>query len=331
MTLLYIGGEHQVFVAELSFNMAQIPSLEVKQAITVGAMPSFLAFSPTDSVVLAVAESADALVSMRLSSSGELTPLSAVMCPGGPAYVSIDSSGCFAFTASYGSGETRCFRISGNGELSAATSVVQTGMFSHCAVPCVTNPKEFQLVSASKGTDSLARMLLRPETGTLSLEQRVSLPAGSGPRHLVFSPNGELAYVSGENDCSLMVIDCSQVAWELCAHEPGLSGKKQDSDSGADVHLSADGRFAYLSLRGEDSLLVYRCMDGALQFLQRESTRGRVPRNFCLIGDELLIAANQESANLSVFSRDKEKGTLEYRGTLETPERAFWVGNRSSR
>jgi 6-phosphogluconolactonase (cycloisomerase 2 family) len=64
--------------------------------------------------------------------------------------------------------------------------------------------------------------------------------------------------------------------------------------------------------------------------LQHESTRGKVPRNFCLLGAERLIVANQESSSLAIFARAPKEGTLTFLGSVDTPERPFWVGSTES-
>ena len=66
------------------------------------------------------------------------------------------------------------------------------------------------------------------------------------------------------------------------------------------------------------------------QAIQHISTEGQVPRHFSLLGEDLLIAANQESCSLSFFRRDPERGLLKLLGVHPTEERPFWVGNPES-
>lgn len=330
MTLLYIGGETKIHLAEMTpaFGNAR-PSLRFLQSLEVGAMPSFLAFSPDGRFALAVAEGADELVCLRVDEKGLLDELSRAACPGGPAYVSWDPLGCWAYTASYGGGETRVFSVNHEGILSSAVSSFETGRYSHCAVVFRAG-NEAELACASKGTDSIA-WLRRESDGRLLRLMTSEAPSGSGPRHIVFSPDRSRAYVTGENDCSLMTWDCTFSEPRLLDHTCTLQSHPKQGDSGSDLHLSEDGSFLYVSNRGDDSLAVYRLGEGAPELLEHQSTRGEVPRNFCLLSQDLLVVANQESANLAIFSRDKQRGTLEYRGLVDAPERAFWVGNASSR
>ena len=54
-------------------------------------------------------------------------------------------------------------------------------------------------------------------------------------------------------------------------------------NSGADLHLAPDGRFLYVSNRGQDSITVFSVQaDGTLQLVQAVGCGGRTPRNFAL-------------------------------------------------
>jgi 6-phosphogluconolactonase len=83
------------------------------------------------------------------------------------------------------------------------------------------------------------------------------------------------------------------------------------ANTGADVHVSPNGRFLYCSNRGHDSIAIFKIdpSKGALTALGHESTRGRTPRNFAIdpTGTFLLVA-NQKSDNIVVFRLDKKTG-----------------------
>jgi 6-phosphogluconolactonase len=74
----------------------------------------------------------------------------------------------------------------------------------------------------------------------------------------------------------------------------------------------------YGSNRGHDSIVVFRVGDGgALTLVQYESTRGKTPRHFALDSTgRWLIAANQQSGTLAVFSIDQNTGRLSPVGPL---------------
>ena len=73
--------------------------------------------------------------------------------------------------------------------------------------------------------------------------------------------------------------------------------------------------FLYVSNRGHDSIGVFSISkeNGSLTPIQWISTQGKTPRSFCMdSGGNWLIAANQDSDTLSVFSRDTASGKLNF-------------------
>src|SRR5690606_772080 len=110
---LYLGGDKSIFLSRIVAKN-EIFSLEILQQLSIGAMPSFLAFSRNRPLALAIAVSGETLCSERSRSGGALEVISQVPCPGGPAYVAFDSNEGHALAASYGSGHTRLYSISGD-------------------------------------------------------------------------------------------------------------------------------------------------------------------------------------------------------------------------
>ena len=93
------------------------------------------------------------------------------------------------------------------------------------------------------------------------------------------------------------------------------------ANTGADLHVSADGRFVYCSNRGDDSIGIFSFnpKDG-LTALGHEKTRGRTPRNFGIDPTgRFLLVANQNSDNIVVFRRDGDAGRLNLAAQVEVP------------
>jgi 6-phosphogluconolactonase len=139
--------------------------------------------------------------------------------------------------------------------------------------------------------------------------------AGTGPRHLVFHPNHQYAYLVGELDSSLTVLRYNEAdgSFEEIQKVPTLPEDFTDFNSGAAVRVSKDGRFVYSSNRGHNSLVVFEVTeDGAgLNFIQRRSTEGDFPRDFDLDPtNKFLVCANQNSDNLTLYRRNAETGEL---------------------
>lgn len=84
---------------------------------------------------------------------------------------------------------------------------------------------------------------------------------------------------------------------------------------GGDIQVDAEGRFLYASNRGSANEIVVFEIDGVsgtIDFRQRVGAAGLSPRSL-LIGrqQDLLLVANEQSDNVSVFSIN-EDGTLNF-------------------
>ncbi len=88
--------------------------------------------------------------------------------------------------------------------------------------------------------------------------------------------------------------------------------------SGADIHVSPDGRFLYVSNREDlNNIVIYAISDdGTLDKIGEQSSGGVHPRNFMIdpTGNYLLVA-NRHTNNIVIFERDKESGLITPTGT----------------
>jgi 6-phosphogluconolactonase len=142
----------------------------------------------------------------------------------------------------------------------------------------------------------------------------VELPAGSGPRHLLFSKDGKHAYLTTEMSAQVFVFDYDKgrlkqrQALELAHGMPA-----QNRAAGA-LHASQDGKFLYVSNRGKaNEILVFAInpSNGELTEIQRRSVDGDHPREFALSPNgKFLLIANQMSNAIVVLERDPETGML---------------------
>jgi 6-phosphogluconolactonase len=82
---------------------------------------------------------------------------------------------------------------------------------------------------------------------------------------------------------------------------------------GADIRISPDGKFLYGSMRAELNELGIYSIDkkGMLTFVGRQSTLGKIPRNFAIDpSGNFLLVGNQNSDEIVIFKRDKMSGKL---------------------
>jgi 6-phosphogluconolactonase len=93
--------------------------------------------------------------------------------------------------------------------------------------------------------------------------------------------------------------------------------------STAEIQISPNGRFLYVSNRGHDSIAVFAvdAAAGTLTPVEHVSTQGRTPRNFSLDATgSYMFAANQNSNTIVLFRVDPDTGRLTPTGeVLEVP------------
>lgn len=238
-----------------------------------------------------------------------------------PCHIINDAKNVLA--ANYSGGTIAVFRKRNDGGLAPAVQVIahegrsadakrQEG--PHVHMVCFSPDKKFVL-SNDLGTDRIYVYRYYPEAEkkVLELQDTVPIKTGSGPRHLVFSPNGKFVYLLQELDATLTVFSYAdgklKRVQETTIAEPDFTGE----NSAADIHISSDGKFLYATNRGNaNTISVFGiAYSGKLVHKSTISTLGKGPRNFALSPDgKFVLVAHQNSNNVVIFKRDAETGLL---------------------
>lgn len=293
--------------------------------------PSYLTLSPDLSHVYAVSEwGRDSMGTVYAynfdQQTGQLTFLNKQSSGGsGPCYVSTDPSGSYVYTANYGSGSLAAIPTESDGSLGSdiqeiyhkgnTVDGVEGPSRMHAAI---VSPDQNFLFVTNLGTDKITSYPLNTSTETFPLDttetKAISLEEGSGPRHFTFHPNGKYAYAIHELNGKITLFDYK---------DGGLTEKQQvnilpegfrDKFAAADIHISPDGKFLYGSNRlGLNEIVIFRIdpATGELNFVGREPSRGKTPRNFVIDpSGKFLLVANQDTNDIFVFERNAETGLL---------------------
>ncbi|CAD6891106.1 unnamed protein product [Tilletia caries] len=166
------------------------------------------------------------------------------------------------------------------------------------------------------------------------LTPSINLPPASGPRHLTFhtspSRSTTTAYLVSELSNTITTFTqnpqtgtLQQIGEPILVLPPGTTfpGYAEDAPNVGEVAVSADGHFVLVSTRNapnggtEDHIAVFsRCeRTGALSWVDWYPTGGKTVRHFSMSGDagsRFVLAANQGSDSVMVFSRDPITGDL---------------------
>ena len=236
-----------------------------------------------------------------------------------PAYIKYDETRNFIYTSNYHKGEVAVYSTDDAGNLELLDTVKHSGSSTHenQGSPHVhysdLTPDEKYLVVCDLGTDELYTYAVN-DAGKLNEISRLKVKAGSGPRHLVFHPTLDIAYLFAELSSEIITLDYNTETGEFKVKQTvsTIPADHTSFNAGAAIRITTDGKFVYASNRGHDSLAVYSTEnDGNLILVEHISTEGETPRDFALDpSDKFVVVSHQDSDNLTLFERSSENGKL---------------------
>ena len=321
------GKSEGIYIYNFDLNTADFKLRSVAKAVT---NPSYLAVAKNNKFVYSVAEAPDnsAVAAFGFDGvKGELSFLNKQATTSkGPCFVMANDK--HAFSANYGGGSLSVFSIEGNGSLSPLKQLVQhTGKSidpkkrqesAHVHQVQFTPDKKY-VVCTDLGEDQVYIYNYNPMGGdkVLSLKNVTKTNAGSGPRHLTFSPNGKFAYLAHEFNGSITTFRYADGVLTKLQETGTVDKDFEGRVDAADIHVSPDGNFLYETNRGDaNTISVFAVKpDGKLSFVETVSTMGKGPRNFVIdpTGKYLLVG-HQYTNDVVIFERNKKTGTLKDTG-----------------
>jgi 6-phosphogluconolactonase len=274
--------------------------------------------------------------------SGNLTALNVVSSEGlGPTHVSLDPSGRYMFVANYAGGSIAVLPILAGGLLGSAVDVHRdsgsigvrqatdspNGSFAisgHDAPHphmIAVDPNGRFVLATDLGQDRIYVYRFDSGTGKLTPSDNstfVALPAGDGPRHFVFHPNGHWLYVLMEESSTIVSFRYDTANGTLALQEKvstlpvGFAGTSFASE----ILISRDSRFLYAANRLHDTIAVFRIeSNGRLNLVGETSTMGDYPR-YCTFdpSGDFFYVCNQRSDSIASFKVHRDTGLLTFMG-----------------
>jgi 6-phosphogluconolactonase len=257
--------------------------------------------------------------------TGELKLLNRQSAEGTAAcYLDVDRTGKAVLVANYSSGSVASLPIKADGSLGEPASFIQHKGASvnparqkepH-AHSIVVSPNNRHAFAADLGTDQVLCYKLDPATAKLTPNEPpfARAPAGAGPRHLTFHPNGKRVYVINELANSVSLFDYDADSGTLTAKQTisTLPEGFKGTSHCADLKVTPDGRYLYGTNRGHDSIAAYNVgEDGRLSLIEITPSLGKGPQNLAITPDGgWLLCANMPGNNVAVFRIDTKTGRL---------------------
>jgi len=315
-----------------------------QRLVAKAANPSWLVAHPSGRFLYAVNEVSDyhgnsgSVSSYSMDESGDLRAINTVSSEGsGPAYLSIDATGRFAFVANYGGGSVAVLPIAADGSLGAAVDVhrdsgaagaeratnAPAGSFAisgHDAPHAhmvLADPANRFVLATDLGQDRIYVYRSDAATGKLTAlaeQPFVTLPSGDGPRHVAFHPSGRWLFSIQEESSTIARFDYEAATGRLTARQSisalpkGFAGTSFASE----ILVAANGRYLYAGNRLHDSIAIFAIGgDGTLTRVGECATLGDYPGQFRIEPNgHFLYACNKRSDCITTFRIHTESGML---------------------
>jgi 6-phosphogluconolactonase len=236
-----------------------------------------------------------------------------------PCYIITD--GINVITANYGGGSINVYGLKNDGSLGTEKQLVQhTGsgpdprQASAHAHQVMFTPDKKYVLAVDLGEDKIYTYHYNANTEKpLVFKTSLSTDAGSGPRHLTFSPNGKYVYVVHEFTGKISVFNYQDGNLSLLQKIETTTANFTGKIDGAALQISADAKFLYQSNRGDANTISTFgiAKNGSLKLVETVSTLGKGPRFFTIDPrGKFLLVAHQYTNDVVIFNRDSKTGKL---------------------
>ena len=260
-------------------------------------------------------------------------------------YITFDRSGRYMLGASYGGNLVSVNPLRRDGRLEGPRQVIPTARNAHSIVIDRTNKYVFV---PHLGTDQVFQFLFDEMTGWLMANTPpvLQLAQGSGPRHLVLSPDNRFAYLLNELSATVttLALDAktgllSEVASASALPPdsklvPGTprtgSGPPRNRDNdiwAADIHVTPDGRFVYASERTSSTIATLAAdpASGRLTWIGSTPVE-KQPRGFRIDpSGKFMVVSGEKSDTIGSYAIDPSTGALERVASAPTGKGSNWV------
>ncbi len=305
-----------------------------------------LAYSPDTSFLYAavskLGDNRSGVATFGRATDGSLEVLKTVTINGPAPYICADKTGRYLLAAHYYTGEVAVYRIVDGVCTDEVVDIKKTTTTAHCIE---VDPSGRFVFVPHTAPNKVYQFRLDCHSGKLIPNDPPFVDGPDkdhkyhGPRHYAHHPMLNVAYTSNEAGGGI-------TAWRF-DHQTGTLSQYQTLSTlppdfegtsfAADIHLTPDGRFAYVSNRDQTprddsdpgkATLAGFAVDPKTGLMRPIGffPTGKTPRSFCIdVTGHFLYAADQSSGTLFAYRIDPQTGELERIATYETDPGPVWV------
>ncbi|MBS5112678.1 MAG: lactonase family protein [Coprobacillus cateniformis] len=144
-------------------------------------------------------------------------------------------------------------------------------------------------------------------------ENTFKVKPGSGPKKMVFAPNGKYSYVLNELSNTICVYQYQDGHFTFIQEVDTYPKDEFAKENLAgDIVISEKGDYLFVTNRGHDSIVAFEVKeDGQLEYIEYLDTDEN-PRAMILVNDRWLVVASQKGGTIESFElkRGESKGVL---------------------
>jgi 6-phosphogluconolactonase len=342
MTFVYVSNAEDSEIGQ--YTLRPDGSLQPGPRFKVGGQVMPMSVSPDKRFLVAAVRSAPfAAYTYGIDrGTGALKPVGSGPLAESFPYITHDRTGRFLLSASYSAHLVSVNPVKADGTLGEPSQVIPTARHAHAIIIEKTNRYVFV---PHLGTDQAFQFLFDEKTGRLSANKppAVQLAAGTGPRHLVMSPDNSFVYLLNELTATVttLALDAKTGTLTETANAsalppetklgPGMPrpqpGRDVSKDIWAsDIHVTPDGRFVYAAERTSSTIsaLAVDRTSGNLTYLSSTPTE-KQPRGFRIDpSGRFMVVSGEKSATISSY-RIESTGLLTHIGKYPTGKGSNWV------
>ncbi len=319
-----------IYVFRLDTSSGELIKVSANNAVF---NPSYLTLSPNGKFLYACTESQTKNTGSVSSygfdaENGRLNFLNSQKSGGeNPVYLTVNKSEKWLVNGNYTGGSVSVYPLSEDGKIGSLSQIFEysegsghTKQQDRSHVHSIVfSPEQDYIFSPDLGADKIRSYHFDSlKTQPLQAANSTKSALGSGPRHLVFHPNGQYAYCTEELTGAISVFQYKNSNLDsiqrIITHPIDYTGLV----AGADIHVSPDGKFLYTSNRGnQNDISIFSIRkNGTLKSIGSQSSLGNHPRSFAIDpSGRFLIVANMISGNVFVFKRNIKTGLLTQAGS----------------
>lgn len=262
----------------------------------------------------------EGVASFRILKDGSLLLMNKASVNGlRPCYLATDKANRYLVTAGYHDGKLTVLRLEEDGSIGGVTDeVFMKGLGSvagrnyRCHVNCALfTPDEQYLLAVDLGMDQVKIYEFDADTGKIKLHDILRCELESGPKHMIFSEDGNYAYLTHEdkNYVTQYSYEPKHAVFQKLQTISTLPPKFDGINNAITLKLSADGSHLFVTNSGHNSVAIFK-LDPETKAMTQVCvlpTSGDYPRDMLVVpGRDSFVCVNQESNSLTCFDVNYE-------------------------